>query len=142
VPGVAVTYVINNPHDRILVTEHTLDLWGIAPDTLHEVAVSNLRAQTAHLLTELGGPQARYEHLDGLDATRILVADLVLPPGIDEPLIAIPEETVMLIAAAAERAALTAEAAARHAAAARPICPYVFQMTVAGPVPLDGRPAA
>jgi hypothetical protein len=140
VPGVAITYVVNNPHDRVLVTARTLEVWGEAPEALHALAVTNLRAHTAHLLTELGGPQRRYEHLDGLDATRILVADLVVPPGIDEPVIAIPEETVMLVAPALDRAALAAETAARYGAATRPICSHVFQVTAAGLVLLDARP--
>ena len=136
VPGVAITYVINNPHDRIAVTVQTLEVWGESPDALHTLAVENLRANTAHLLTELDGPQARYEHLDGLDATRILVADLLVPPGIADPVIAIPEETVMLIATASEQAALAAEAAARHKASTRPISSRLFRVTRSGPVPV------
>jgi hypothetical protein len=142
VPGVAITYVIGGAHDRIQVTARTLELWDETPDMLHSVALANLRAQTAHLLAELGGPQSRYEHLDGLDASRILVADLIVPPHMNDPLIAIPEETVLLIAPASGRAALASEAAARYTAASRPLSPGVFRATVAGPAGLDVRPAS
>ncbi len=136
-PGVAITYVVNNPHDRMLVTVHTLKVWEISQTILHAVAIKNLREHTAHLLTEIGGPQIRYEHLDGLEATRILVADLLLPKGIEAALVAIPEETAMFIAPESQRAALAAEAAARYAASPRPISPQVFRLEPAGPVPVE-----
>ncbi len=137
VPGVAITYVVNNPHDRMLVTVRTLEVWEISPTTLHGVAMKNLRDHTAHVLTEIGGPQIRYEHLDGLEATRILVADMLLPRGIEAALVAIPEETAMFIAPESQRAALAAEAAARHASSTRPISPQVFRLTSSGPVPVE-----
>ncbi len=137
VQGVAITYVVNNPHDRMLVTVRTLEVWEISPTTLHGVAMKNLREHTAHVLTEIGGPQIRYEHLDGLEATRILVADMLLPRGIEAALVAIPEETAMFIAPESQRATLAAEAAARYAASTRPISPQVFRLTSSGPVPVE-----
>jgi hypothetical protein len=139
VPGVVVTYVVSGIHHFTAVTRGSLTTWGQPPDRLHELALANLRARTAHMLEEIGGPQQRYEHLDGLDATRILVADMIVPGAVTDPLVAIPEETVLLIAPATERATLAAEAETRHASSTRPLSPDVFAPTPAGPVP---RPAA
>jgi hypothetical protein len=136
-PGIAVTYVITGLHQFTAVTQRALEVWATTPDTLHALAVANLRTHTEHLLAELGGPRRRYEHLDGLDATRILVADLILPGDIGDPVVALPEETVLLVAPAAEQAGLAAEAAVRHRATTRPLSPQVFRLGPAGPVPLD-----
>lgn len=126
-PGAVVTYVIGAPHQRTAITAGVLRAWGVDPDALHARALENLRRETAHMLEEIGGPRRRYEHLDGFDATRILVADLIVPEGIADPLVAIPEETVLLIAPASEQAALAAEAATRQAAADRPLSPHLFR---------------
>jgi hypothetical protein len=128
--GVGITYVITGVHQFTAVTDAALDAWRQTPDALHALAVRNLRVQTAHLLAEIGGPRARYEHLDGLDATRILVPDLIAPPGIADPLAAIPEESVLLIAPASAREALAAEAAARYAASTRPLTTALFPLAV------------
>jgi hypothetical protein len=131
---VVVTYVVAGRHERTLVTISTLEAWQVSPEALHTQAVANLRAQTLHLLEEIGGRRARYEHLDGVEATRILVADLMVPPEVTDPVIAIPEETVLLIEPARERKTLAAEAAARHAASGRPISPRLFRPSPGGPV--------
>jgi hypothetical protein len=131
---VAVTYVIAGRHERTLVTASTLEAWQVDLDTLHRQALANLRAQTLHLLEEIGGPRTRYEHLDGWEAARTLVADLLIPADVPDPVIAIPEETVLLIVSAHEREVLAAEAAARHAASSRPISPRLFRLSPAGPV--------
>jgi len=136
--GVAVTYVIATPDRRTAVTTGMLETWATAPAALHEIAVGNLRRQTEHILAEVGGPRARYEDLDGFDATRILVADLVTPPGIDDPLLAIPEETALLIAPAPAGDALEAEARRRHAGSTRPLTPLLFRPAAATPVPPQG----
>jgi hypothetical protein len=135
-PGVAVTYVVVGAHQRTLVTRRALESWQQTADGLHALALANLRRQTAHLLAEIGGPRHRYEHLDGLDATRILVPDLVVPPGIGAPLAAIPEESVLLVASEDDHLALADEAARRYASAARPLADRVFRIAPAGPVPL------
>ncbi len=135
--GIAVTYVIAGRHQRTVITAGALETWQIDMETLHTQAVTNLRAQTAHLLEEIGGRRARYEHLDGADATRILVADLIVPREIADPVIAIPEETVLWIAPVAGRASLAAEAESRHAASTRPISPLLFRASALGPVPID-----
>lgn len=131
---VTVTYVVVGRHERTLVTTSTLEAWRVEPDALHAQAVANLVAQTLHLLDEIGGRRARYEHLDGLEATRILVADRLIPADIPDPVIAIPEETVLLIAPGHERVLLAAEAAARYAASHRPISPRLFRLSHAGPI--------
>lgn len=133
---IAITYVIAAADRRTAVTSAMLDAWAIGTEVLHERSVDNLRKQTVHLLAEFGGPRARYEHIDGYDATRILVADLVVPPEIADPLIAIPEETVLFAGPASEQAALAAEAAARCRASARPLSARLFRFSPAGPAPL------
>jgi hypothetical protein len=133
-PGIAVTYVIAGVHQTTAVTRLALAAWATTPDDLHTLAIANLRAQTRHLLEELGGPRARYEHLDGFDATRILTADLVVPGELGDPLLAIPEESVLLIGPASARESLQAEAAARCAAAARPLSARLFRFGPDGPV--------
>lgn len=122
-----VAYIVAGVHQWTAVTQGALQTWGLDPDALHARALANLRAQTRHLIDEIGGPRRRYEHLDGLDATRVLVWELVVPPDVPDPLVAIPEESVLLIAPAAERAALEAEAAARHAVSARPLTPRLLR---------------
>lgn len=135
-PGIAVTYVIAGVHQTTAVTRLALAAWATTAGELHDLAIANLRAQTQHLLEELGGPRARYEHLDGFDATRILTADLITPNGLTDPLIAIPEESVLLVGSASERASLQAEATARCAAAARPLSAALFRPGPAGPIPV------
>jgi hypothetical protein len=139
-PGLAVTYIIGGVHQFTAVTQHMLDAWQQTPDALHALALHNLRAQTRHLLDEIGGPRRRYEHLDGLDATRILVADLLVPGDVADPIIAIPEESVLLLAPAGDRIALAAEAAARADATLRPLSSAIFTVTPTGPVPLPPGP--
>jgi hypothetical protein len=138
VEDAAVAYVIPALDRRTSVTLGMLDAWALEPTGLHEIAVTNLRRHTAHILAEIGGPRARYEDLDGFDATRILVADLVAPPDIQDPIIAIPEETVLLIAPASARRRLEDEAAARHAASTRPLTRVLFRLCGTGPVPIQG----
>ncbi len=133
---VAVTYVIAAADRRTAVTSAMLDAWGIGVEALHARSVENLRKQTAHLLAELGGPRARYEHIDGYDATRILVADLIVPSETRDPVVAIPEETVLFTAPRAEQIALAAEAEEGHRASARPLTPVLFSLSTTGPVPV------
>lgn len=136
-PGIAVTYAVAGLHQTTAVTRLALAAWAATAGELHDLAVANLRAQTQHLLEELGGPRARYEHLDGFDAARILTADLIVPDWLTDPLIAIPEESVLLLGPASERASLQAEAAARWAAAARPLSAALFRLGPAGPIPVQ-----
>ncbi|MGH7429135.1 MAG: hypothetical protein ACREJ4_12400 [Candidatus Methylomirabilaceae bacterium] len=129
----AVTYVIAAADRRTTVTSAMLEAWGVSTETLHKRSEDNLRKQTVHLLTELGGPRARYEHIDGYDATRILVADLIVPAEITDPLVAIPEETVLLVAPSSDQTALAAETARRHTGSARPLSPLIFRPGSMGP---------
>ena len=126
---VAVTYAITAVDQRTIVTRGMLEAWAQSVDTVHTLAVENLRRQTAHVLEEIGGRRLRYEHLDGFDATRILVADLIVPQGLEDPLVAIPEETALLVAPASQRDSLQAEATSRHAASTRPLTPTLFRLS-------------
>lgn len=139
-PGVDVTYVIAGPDRRTAVTLGMVRTWGVSRETLHRRAVENLRVQTRHMLAEMGGPRTRYEHIDGYDATRILIADLILPPGVAAPLLAIPEETVLLMASENGGQALATEAAARHDASARPLTKDMFVLSSVGAIPLVHTP--
>lgn len=140
-PGVAVIYVIAGLHRWTLVTAAMARAWGLSPQALHEVALANLRAQTVRMLAEVGGPQRRYEHLDGFDAARILAADLVVPPDVADPLVAIPEETVLWIGPASERSALADQARARFQTSSRPLTPHLYRLTPAGAVEADSAGA-
>lgn len=135
---VAVTYVIAAVDRRTTVTMGMLETWETDAEILYGLAVANLRKQTEHILAEIGGPRARYEHLDGFDATRILVADLVTPQDIDDPIMAIPEEMALLIVPASERRALEAEVGTRHAVSTRPLTPVLFRLSGTTPVPKQG----
>lgn len=130
--GIEITYAIRGVHQLTAVTQRALAVWRCSADTLHALAMANMRAQTAHLLDEIGGPRRRYEHLDGLDATRILLADLIVPSDVREPVAAIPEESVLLLAPAADAGALAAEAAALYEKTPRPLSRTVFRL---GPGP-------
>lgn len=134
---IAVTYVITATDRRTTITAGMVTAWSTTVQALHTLAVDNLRKQTRHILAEIDGARAQYEHLDGFDATRILVADLILPGGIIDPMIAIPEESVLLIAPASAQDELAVEAAARHASSARPVSPRLFRPAVGS---LEGQP--
>jgi hypothetical protein len=125
---VAVTYVVNARDQRTTVTREMLGAWDQTLDAVHAAAVENLRRHTEHILEEIGGRRTQYEHLDGFDATRLLVADLLVPAEIRDPVVAIPEETVLLVALASEMETLQAESTSRHAASTRPLTPTLFDL--------------
>lgn len=132
VEGVVVTYVIGGTDTYTAITRGVLEAWGLSVEALHALAIENLRRHTQHVLAEIGGPRTRYEHLDRYDATRVLVADLVTPADIPDAVLAIPEETVLLVAPVAQARALATEAAALHAASSRPLTPTVFRLASGG----------
>jgi len=125
--GLAVLYVVEGFHQVTYVTAAMTAAWGTDADELHTLALENLRRRTRHVLEELGGPQRAYDHLDGFDATRILVPDLVVPPGIARPVMAIPDEHCLLVGDETERDALRAHAAAAYARADAPLTPALFR---------------
>lgn len=129
---VSIVYIIEGQHRYTFVTEGMQTAWGIERSALHDRALANLRAHTVHVLEELGGPQAEYVSLDGLDATRALVADLIIPGSIAQPVLAIPHEHACLIADMAHRARLAAQAAAMFQAAQVPLSPRLYRITSEG----------
>jgi hypothetical protein len=131
---VACTYVVTGMHQVTSVTVAARDAWGMTAQALHAQAVANLRAQTAHVLSELEGPRRVYEHIDVFDATRLLVAEMLVPAGVHDAVFAIPEETVLALAPREQRAALEAQARARHASAARPLSASLYELGPDGPV--------
>ncbi len=135
---VSIVYIIEGQHRFTFVTEGMQTAWGMDRSALHDRALANLRAHTAHILQELGGPQAEYVSLDGLDATRALVADLIVPQGIAQPVLAIPHEHACLIADISSRARLAAQAEAMFQGAQVPLSPRLYRITSEGlrPEPL------
>jgi hypothetical protein len=129
---ISVVYVIEGQHRFTFVTEGMRVAWGIDGAALHDLALTNLRTRTIHLLEELGGPQTEYVSLDGFDATRVLVADLIVPAGIAQPLLAIPHDHVCLIADVSERIRLAAQAAQMFQTALVPLTPRLFRLTADG----------
>lgn len=129
---IVAAYVIEEQFQMTIITEGMRSAWGIGVDTLHALAVEDLRAKTRHLLHELGGPQTDYVALDGYDAARILVADLIVPPEIPDPVVAIPHAHACLIAPAAHAAELAARAAALYAQAELPLTTRVFAIRPGG----------
>ncbi len=129
---VSIVYIIEGQHRYTFVTEGMQTAWGMDRSALHDRALANLRAHTAHILEELGGPQAEYVSLDGLDATRALVADLIVPQGIAQPVLAIPHEHACLIADMSSRARLAAQAAAMFQGAQVPLSPRLYRITSEG----------
>jgi hypothetical protein len=132
--GVAVTYVVTGMHQVTSVTEAARDAWTMTGQALHDLAIVNLRAHTAHVLAEMDGPRRVYEHVDVFDATRLLVGDMLVPADVKDPVFAVPEETVLAIAPRAEQTDLEILARARHASAARPLSPSLYRLGPDGPV--------
>lgn len=133
--GLVVVYAILGFQQIIYVTAGMQQAWQTTPEELHRLALENLRRRTEHLLMELGGPQTAYAHLDGFEAARILIPDLVTPPGVADPLLALPDEHVLLVGDARDAARLAQEAAAAYAGARLPLSPAVFRFTEASLVP-------
>lgn len=130
---VTIAYVIEGQFRMTYVTDSMLAIWDLDGAALHALALENLRALTRHLLEEIGGPRREYAALDGYDAARLLVADLLIPPGIADPVISVPHEHLCLIAPAERAREL--RAAARHAyrEAAFPLTTALYRWTAAGP---------
>lgn len=129
---VRIAYIIEGQHRYTFVTEGMQTAWGMDSSALHSLALSNLRIRTVHVLEELGGPQAEYVSLDGLDAARALVPELVIPPGIPQPVLAIPHEHACLIADLSRREQLAARAAALFRDAQVPLSPRLYRVTSEG----------
>jgi hypothetical protein len=132
--GVAVTYVVTGLHQVTVVTEAAREAWTMSTEALHDLALVNLRAETSHMLSELDGPRRVYEHIDAFDATRLLVADMLVPADVNDAVFAIPEETVLMIAPRSEHETLAARARRRHASAVRPLSPLLYRLGPRGPI--------
>lgn len=124
--GLAVVYVIDGQFRRTYVTEGMAEQWNTDPAEMHHLAVTNLGAYTRHLLAEIGGPRREYLALDGYDAARILVADLIVPDGVTDPVIAIPDEHTCLIADGSRQAELAARAAETFRSAQAPLTTRLY----------------
>jgi hypothetical protein len=133
---VLLCYVIQGPFQVTYVTEGMLRAWAVDGAALHTLALRNLRAATEHLRQEIGPARRDYLALDGFEAARLLAADLLIPPEIAEPILAIPHEHALLIRPAADAPALAAEAVRLAAAAPLPLTARLFRWTAGGPVAL------
>ncbi len=133
--GLVVVYVLLGFQQLLYVTVGACQVWDIDPDELHRLALENLRRRTERLLSALGGPRRIYAHLDGFEAARILIPDLVAPPDVREALWAVPDEHLLLVGDGGEAGRLAREAAAAFAAARRPLSPAVFRLREAALVP-------
>src|SRR5256712_10175407 len=80
-----------------------------------------------HILDEIGGPRAEYVSLDGFDAARLLVADLLVPAGVVDPLLAIPHEHACLIAPTADRHHIARRAQRMFETARVPLTPRLYR---------------
>jgi hypothetical protein len=134
---VAIAYVIEGQFRMTYVTTGMLSAWDMPGGALHELAIENLRGRTRHLLEEIGGPRRAYVALDGYDAARLLVADLLVPPGLSAPVFAVPHEHACLIAPAAERETLRAGVAEAYRTAAAPLTVSLYRWTGDGPARLE-----
>lgn len=134
---VVLAYVIEGWHQVTYVTEGMLAAWSLTRGALHSRALANLRAKTAHLLGEIGGPRRDYIALDGFEAARLLVADLLASPDVVDPVFAIPDEHALHLRPGRDASALEAEAARHLATAAHPLTARLYRWTPAGPVPKD-----
>lgn len=130
---ITIAYVIDAPFRITYVTWGMLGAWGMPDDALHALALENLRARTRRLLEEIGGPRREYAALDGYDAARLLVADLLVPPDLRDPLFAIPHEHACLIAPADRAGDLRAAAARAHRTAPLALTPALFRWTGSAP---------
>lgn len=135
---IVVAYAIEGQFQITYVTEGMLGRWTLTRDTLHTLALENLRAKTLHVLAEIGGPRGEYAALDGFDAARLLVADLIIPPGVTDPLLAIPHEHALLVHDRADADALRERAAQALLGASLPLTAHLYRWTARGPVRANG----
>lgn len=135
---ISVVYVIEGQHRMTLITDAMPEAWRLSVDDLHRLAVENLRTRTRHILDEVGGPRDEYLSLDGFDAARLLVAGLIVPPGVVDPRLAIPHEHACLIAPAVDSEHLATRANALFRSAGSPLTPRLYQLGSEGPVPTAG----
>lgn len=79
--GLVTTYVIDMQHSMAYVNEDHLARWGTEIEELHELALANLAAKTGPDTYKVHRSGARTlcicQTLDGYDATRILLPDLM-----------------------------------------------------------------
>jgi hypothetical protein len=130
---IEIAYVIEGQFRVTYVTGGMLANWSLDDGALHALALENLRARTRHLLEEIGGPRREYAALDGYDAARLLVADLLIPAEVADPVLAVPHEHLCLIAPAERQGALRDAARRAYREAALPLTTALYRWSAAGP---------
>lgn len=136
--AIVIAYAIEGQLQITYVTEGMVSRWALTQEALHALAVHNLRAKTEHVLAEIGGPRREYAALDGFDAARLLVADLIIPPGVIDPVLAIPHEHALLVHDRAGAGVLRERAAQALRGASLPLTSHLYRWTAGGPVRADG----
>lgn len=135
--AIFIAYAIEGQFQITYVTEGMRSRWALTQDALHALALQNLRAKTEHVLAEIGGPREEYSALDGFDAARLLVADLIIPPGITDPVVAIPHEHALLVHERADAGTLRERAASALRGGSLPLTSHLYRWTARGPVRVD-----
>lgn len=79
-----ITYVLESDRNVSYINEDHLERWELGEQELHQRAVANLRQRTKgkSQVTMVGENEQRlfiYSTMDGYDATRLLLPDLILP---------------------------------------------------------------
>lgn len=105
VPGLSITYGIDNDRTISHVTRKRLERWGITIEDLHDVAIENLvqrsQALTAHAVQDDDDAVELilFQTLDGYDASRVLLPDLheKLREHLGSPFVAaVPNRDILL----------------------------------------------
>ncbi len=79
VADLVITYVMDRPDSMIPITVRHTATWQIDEPTLHQIAMSNLAGRETEYSVGGQGPHQLFfcQSMDGYDATRILLADLL-----------------------------------------------------------------
>lgn len=82
VPGLMVTYAVDNPRSLMYISEATRKRWNVDPEALHEQAIENLVSRShsiaAHAAQDPDGSinLILFQTMDGFDASRLLLPTL------------------------------------------------------------------
>lgn len=102
-----ITYAIHDGKRLSYLTETQLDRWNISEHTVHAQAITNLHDRSQHVPYHKAGDGTQqvvvFDVNDGLDATRILLPDIIQSASQDIPgelVIGIPNRDFLVIVSA------------------------------------------
>ncbi|MFO7173658.1 MAG: DUF1444 family protein [Bacillota bacterium] len=137
--GLAVAYVEDmGPNEIRYVTWGDLQLWGIGPDGLHQVALWNLQEQSRPLFPVVMNPPDRKDPMfiwmvgDGYDASRLLLHDWLAEVAAQvagDLVLAVPERHWLVATGSAnptKLAAIRRLTREKHDASVFPISPHLY----------------